>query len=141
MHCRVKLLRDGARLPTKAHATDSGFDLYSPTAFVVDAGEAVLIDTGIAIELPPGFGAVVRSRSSQAKRRIFICGGTGTVDPGYRGAIGVGIANFGTQPYTVEVGDRIAQLVIERVYDFEMVEVLTLDPTDRGTSGFGSSGK
>jgi len=141
VRCKFVRLREEARAPTKAYPSDAGFDLYSPDSFTLLPGESRLVKTGIAIELPSGFGAVVRSRSSQAKRGVVICGGTGTVDPGYRGDIGVGLHNLGTQTYMVERGHRIAQLVIERVYDVELVECDELSPSDRQTSGFGSSGR
>lgn len=141
MICKFVRLHPAAKVPTKAHDTDMGFDLYAIESFLLDPGGDILVKTGIAIELPPGYGAVVRSRSSQAKRRIIVCGGNGTVDPGYRGDIGVGLMNLGNGGYDVKVGDRIAQLVIEQVHDVVMVEVDALTDSERGANGFGSSGR
>jgi dUTP pyrophosphatase len=138
--CKFKRLHESARMPTKAHPSDAGFDLHALAVQRIGPGETVLIPTGIAIELPPGWCASVRPRSSL--NRIGVIGGMGLIDPGYRGSIGVTLTNLHEfQYFTVKEGDRVAQLVIEQLPVVEMVEVDELSASDRNTNGFGSSGR
>lgn len=100
-----------------------------------------MVPTAIAIALPDGYEAQVRSRSGLAYRHgIFCLNSPGTIDSDYRGEIGVLLANFGTTPFTIERGMRIAQLVITRYEKVIWEEVTALPPTARGTGGFGSTG-
>lgn len=158
MKLRIKKLDPSAILPTRAHPTDSGLDLCAclPDGSVrLDPGDSQMFFTGIAIELkepfildapflggplPLGFEAQVRPRSGLARKGIIACGGIGTVDNGYRGDIGVNLYNTSQDAFIVRHGTRIAQLVIAPVVYPDIEEVTELSETERGTSGFGSTG-
>lgn len=130
-------------LPKYAHDGDSGLDLYASLDFeiVIKPGERVLIPTDIYVALPKGFEFQVRSRSGLAlKHGIFVLNSPGTIDSGYRNSIGVILYNSGKEDYIVRNGDRIAQLVLQEVPKVVWEEVDTLDNTERGTKGYGSSG-
>src|SRR5690625_3932984 len=162
-----KRLSDDATIPTKAHATDSGFDLYASEDVIIEPGETAVVKTGIAVELPPGYEAQVRPRSgvtAKTKLRVQI----GTIDQDYRGEIGVIVDNTLDYPgitidyaltvdggaeriqeeyevtgnsYLIRKGDRIAQLVIQPLPAVEAYEIEgELDDTERGAGGFGSTG-
>lgn len=137
--CRVKLLRFRAKAPTRAYPGDTCFDLYAVEPLVIQRSDTVVVPLGIAIELPAGYGAQVRPRSSQSKRGVLVS--LGTVDGPFRGELGATITNLSREPYEIEAGMRVAQLAIEQVPDFQMVEVLELSETVRGDAGWGSSGK
>ena len=131
-----------ATTPTKAHEDDTCFDLYSTDFYYIEPLDRVLIGTGIAIKLPKGFEAQIRSRSGNAlKRGLSVLNSPGSIDNGYRNSIGVILINLGKDAVTIGPGDRIAQMKISKVWDFEFEEVETLDETERGQNGFGSSGK
>ena len=164
----LKRLSEDAVIPTKVHATDSGFDLVASEDVIIEPGETAVVPTGIAVQLPEGYEATVRPRSgvtSKTKLRVAL----GTVDNQYRGEIGVIVDNInvmdwenpdadwrqltleGSRAYTpdqfkphgtylIRKGDRIAQLVITRLPDVEAVEVFDVGETARGARGFGSSG-
>lgn len=138
MICKIKLLREGAKPPAKAHPTSTGFDVYAVDDGEVWPGETAKVPSGFACELDPGYGLHVRPRSSQWIRRIDV---QGTIDNEWRGEVCLLIANHDSGPYTWEAGDRIAQIVVERVYDCEMVVVDELAETARGGNGFGSTGR
>ncbi len=100
-----------------------------------------MIPTGVAIALPPGFEAQIRPRSGLAfKHGISIINAPGTIDADYRGEIRIGLINLGPEAYTVHRGDRIAQMIIQKVYQAELEVVDTLDETDRNEGGFGHTG-
>lgn len=128
------------QIPTKAHDTDAGFDLYSAGEGLVEPGRVVAFDTDIRMHLGAGWEAQVRSRSGLAKYGIVVANSPGTIDANYTGPVKVLLANIGSKPMAFAQGDRIAQLVIQRVEDIEFDRVLLLDETDRGSNGFGSSG-
>jgi dUTP pyrophosphatase len=116
-------------------------DLHAVEEMVLDPGTPRLVPTGLTIEVPPGYEAQVRPRSGLAlKHAISIPNAPGTIDPGYRGELRVIMINLGREPYTVHVGDRIAQMIVAR---YEAVEWLEggLAESGRGTGGFGSSGR
>lgn len=141
----VRRLPHGADLALPAYATDhaAGMDLLAAVAEPVTLapGQRRLIPTGIAIALPAGFEAQVRPRSGLAlKNGITLLNSPGTIDADYRGEVGVILANLGDQPFTVERGMRIAQMVIARYERAAWQEVDNLDETARGTGGFGSTG-
>lgn len=141
---KVKRLNPEAKLPTRAHATDSGLDLYALETVTLWSHAQTLVHTGIAIELKPGFEAQVRSKSGLAlKNGLFVLNSPGTVDHNYSGEIGVIIYNGGPTNYKVEKGQKIAQLVIQKVELPEVVEVEEVykDGTERGDGGFGSTGR
>ena len=142
MDIQVKLLRPDARLPYRAHPGDAGSDLYSVEEVVIPSGERREVGTGIAIAIPPGYGGFVQPRSGLAfKHGIMLTNSPGLIDAGYRGELRVSVYNSGAAAFTVGVGERIAQLVIQRVEEPEFRMVEDLDDTSRGQGGFGSSGR
>lgn len=140
MHVNVLKLTTDATLPTKATAGSSGYDLYSSEDMVIRGGSTALIKTDLALELPEGYEAQIRSRSGLASRGITVANSPGTIDADYRGAVGVLIYNSTQVRYLVSKGDRIAQMVIQNVPTINLVETIYLTDTDRGADGFGSSG-
>lgn len=139
---KVKKLRKDAILPKYASSGDSGADLFTPEAVVIGAGERKLVKTGIAIALPEGYEAQVRSKSGLAlKAGLMVLNSPGTVDEKYRGEVGVIIFNTDENDYEFNAGDKIAQLVISPISQSHFIEVDELDETDRGQGGFGSTGK
>lgn len=136
----VKKLTETAQLPTKAHEDDAGFDLYSDADVVVYPETRRLISTGIAVAIPRGYYGRVAPRSGLAlKNGIDVL--AGVVDAGYRNEVGVILINFDDKPFEIKKGDRIAQLIIEKVDPFKIEEVKEFfTNTHRGMGGFGSSG-
>jgi dUTP pyrophosphatase len=138
---KVRLLDEKARLPEYAHKSDAGLDLFSTVTTVISPGESSLIPTGISIQLPPQTEAQIRPRSGLAlKHQITVLNSPGTIDADYRGEIGVILINHGKLPFTVEVGMKIAQMVIKPIIYIEIEEVDNLNQTSRGSGGFGSTG-
>jgi dUTP pyrophosphatase len=130
-------------LPQPATAWSAGVDLRAAVdePVVLAAGERVLVPSGIAIALPTGFEAQVRPRSGLAIRHGITClNSPGTIDSDYRGEIKVILANTGAEAVTIQRGDRIAQMVVQRVPLVRFVEVEELPDTDRGAGGFGHTG-
>jgi dUTP pyrophosphatase len=143
MRIRIKRLSPDAELPHYAHGPleDAGLDLRSIEAVTLPPNEARLVPTGLSIELPPGYEAQIRPRSGLAfKHSITVPNAPATIDPGYRGEIKVILLNLGKQDYTIEKGDRIAQMVIARYEAIEWEEG-DLGDSARGAGGFGSSGR
>lgn len=143
MKVRIQRTREDARLPAYAHGPqeDAGMDLYAVEAARLEPGVPAMVATGIAIELPPGYEAQIRPRSGlAAKHAITLPNSPATIDPGYRGEICVILLNLGREAYQVQKYDRIAQMVIARYEAVEWVEE-TLNDSDRGAGGFGSSGR
>jgi dUTP pyrophosphatase len=141
MTVSFKRLVPEAVLPAYAHPGDAGMDLCSVESLVIPAGGRSLVRTGLKMALPAGYEAQVRPRSGLAlKRGVTVLNTPGTIDEGYRGEVGVILANFGNEDFSVEIGDRIAQMVIAPVVRAEIVEADELDATDRGEGGFGSTG-
>ena len=130
-------------MPKYAKAGDAGIDLYSRIDFTLAPGERSLIPTGVAIALPPGFVALVHPRSGLAlKHGISMVNAPGTIDAGYRGEIQVILINHDrTESTSFKRGDRIAQMVIQKVEAAQLLEVSELPGSGRGATGFGSSGK
>lgn len=138
---KVKLLNEEARLPEYAYEGDTGLDLFSTSQAVIKPGKSALIPTGISIQLPPKTEGQIRPRSGLAlKHQVTVLNGPGTVDEGYRGEIGVILINHGTLPFKIEVGMKIAQMVIQPVLSVKVEKVEKLNETDRGVGGFGSTG-
>ena len=137
----VKIQVVGVDIPTYAREGDAGADLKSAEHVVIGSREHKLVKTGVSIALPDGYVGLVHPRSGLAlKHGITVLNTPGTIDSGYRGEIGVILYNTGFEPFEVNVGDRIAQLVIQKfeTAEFELVDVL--NETERGEGGFGSSG-
>ena len=154
MRLLVKRLVDTAVLPHYAHPNDAGLDLYASAESVIPPGEAATIATGLAIELPPGTEAQVRPRSGLARKHaVTVLNTPGTIDEGYRGEVGVVLVdagyrgevkviliNHGREPFRVDRGMRVAQLVVKQRLPIEVVEVDELTDSARGDGGFGSTG-
>ncbi len=127
--------------PRKAHEDDAAFDLRSRVDAVVPSGKITLVPTGVFMELPVGYEAQVRPRSGLAlKHGITVLNTPGTIDAGYRGEVGVILINAGENDFTVARGDRIAQMVVQKLADVELVAAERLSDTSRGAGGFGSTG-
>ena len=141
---RVKILKEGAKLPTYGSAQAAGADLYAclEKAVTIAPGETVFVPTGIALEVPLGCAGLIYARSGMAcKRGLAPANKVGVVDSDYRGEIIVALHNHGNVPQTVEHGERVAQFVITPVLTPAYQEVEELSDTGRGTGGFGSTGK
>ena len=141
---RVKMLKDGAKLPTYGSAQAAGADLYAciPEAVTIGPGETAFVPTGIALEVPVGCAGLIYARSGMAcKRGLAPANKVGVVDSDYRGEIIVALHNHGNVPQTVENGERVAQFVITPVLTpvYEVAEDLSDTARDQG--GFGSTGK
>lgn len=137
----IKIMLDkGAFPPTRAHHADAGLDLYTPVGVYVNPYGEAIVDTGVHIEIPFGFFGDIRSKSGLLfKENLFT---DGTIDSGYTGPIKVKIINFGDEPYVFNKGDKIAQMVIQRCELPELVVVEKIaTTTERGSNGFGSTGK
>ena len=141
---RVKILRDGARLPTYGSAQAAGADLYAclDAAVTIAPGKTAFIPTGIALEVPVGCAGLIYARSGMAcKRGLAPANKVGVVDSDYRGEIHVALHNHGSISQTVENGDRVAQFVITPVLTPTYEAVEELSDTVRNQDGFGSTGK
>jgi dUTP pyrophosphatase len=140
---RFKLLSADARLPSRAHEGDAGLDLHAAEAATIRPGERGAVGTGIAVEIPPGHTGLVLPRSGLAARHgIGLVNAPGLIDSGYRGEITVLLLNTdGDEAFDIEVGDRIAQLLITPFVAAEPIETVELAASHRGEGGFGSSGR
>ena len=136
---KVKLLSSNATFPTKGSELAAGFDLASAEDIVIRAGSREMVKTDVAIACPPGTYARVAPRSGLAKKN-GIDVGAGVIDADYRSPIGVILFNFGELDFVIKKGDRIAQMILEKVCMAPAVEVMDLDDTERGAAGFGSTG-
>ena len=142
----VSILRDerAQKLPLPSYATpaSAGVDLCAVEKCVLQPGERALIPTGISVSLPVGYEAQVRPRSGLAlKYGITLPNSPGTIDADYRGEIKVILLNLGDTSFVVEIGDRIAQMIVAPVCQVEWAEVDSLDETRRSSGGFGSTGR
>jgi len=146
----IKLLRirpdDDADIPLPRYMTphSAGMDIYAAVKkdIVLEKGEIALIPTGFAMAIPEGFEAQIRPRSGLAvKHGIGLINSPGTIDSDYRGEVMIPAINLGTKKYTLKRGDRIAQMIIKRVYHARIEVVEQLDKTVRNTGGFGHTGK
>ena len=143
MDVLIKRLDESVPLPSYAKAGDAGADLATRIDFTIQPGERMLVPTGISIALPNGYVALVHPRSGLAiKHGISMVNTPGTVDAGYRGELQVILINHDlTQPVSFKKGERIAQLVIQKVERAQFVEVENLPGSERSADGFGSTGK
>ena len=141
MTVKFRKIDPAAILPSYAHPGDAGMDVRSVEDLVVESGGRKLVRTGLVMMLPPGYEAQVRPRSGLAlKNGVTVLNTPGTIDEGYRGEVGVILANLGTEPFRVEKGAKIAQIVIAPCTRAEIVETAEVDETARGAGGFGSTG-
>lgn len=145
MEIKIKKLRENARVPVRATGGAAGMDLYACTDAPVTLAPGMLavIPTGIAVELPDSScAAFLYARSGLGvKHGICLANGVGVVDSDYRGEVCVGLCNVSDTPYTIEPGERVAQMVIAPVFTPEVTEVDELGGTARGAGGFGSTGR
>jgi dUTP pyrophosphatase len=133
---------DERELPSYATAGSAGLDLRSSEALVLKPGARALVGTGIAIALPQDFEAQVRPRSGLAvKHGVTVLNAPGTIDADYRGEIKVPLINHGAEDFIIARGDRIAQMVVAPIVQVTLKPVASLDETERGAGGFGSSGR
>jgi dUTP pyrophosphatase len=139
---QVRRIDPDLPLPSYAHAGDAGADLLSRVDVTLAPGQRVLVPTGLAIALPEGYAGFTHPRSGLAARHgITIVNAPGTIDAGYRGEILVNLVNLDPEePFEVRRGDRIAQLVVQRVAETDFVEVDSLPDSSRGETGHGASG-
>lgn len=146
MRICIKRLRDGSTNPLPGYMTphSAGMDLYAELLedLVLKPGMRALVPTGIAIALPDGYEAQIRPRSGLALRHgIGLVNAPGTIDPDYRGEIGVIVINHGSEPFVIRNGERIAQMVIAPFVRLPLKEVTDLEETERGDGGFGHTGR
>lgn len=139
MKVRFKKLVPEAVIPTKAHPTDAGFDLTCIRA--VYSRDWISYSTGIAVEIPEGYVGLIFPRSSIYKKDLLLSNSVGVIDSGYRGEVMFKFRYVGTEGKTYEVGDRIGQLIILPYPEIEFEETNELSDSDRGTGGYGSTGK
>jgi len=137
---RFAKLSEHAKAPTRGSSVAAGYDLYAAEEMVIEPGKRACVKTDIQIEVPDGtYGRVAPRSGLAAKHGIDV--GAGVVDKDYRGNVMVLLFNFGDAAFNVARGDRIAQLVLEKICMAELEELPTLDDTERGDGGFGSTGK
>jgi dUTP pyrophosphatase len=141
MKILVQRLDPEIPLPRHAHPGDGGVDLHAAAAARIEPGERVLVPAGIGVAIPAGYAGLVTPRSGLAwNHGVTVVNGPGLVDSGYRGELKVTLINSGAEPYQVEYGERIAQLVVVPVVTQQLVEVEVLPASTRGESGYGSTG-
>ena len=131
------MLDEGAKMPTRAHPYDAGLDLYAMHDGLVDYSKT--FDTGVHVQIPEGYVGFIKSKSGLMCKRSIVT--DGTIDAHYTGSIKVCLFNHGSRSYEVKAGDKIAQLVILKCELPELELVDSLDETDRGDNGFGSTGR
>lgn len=133
------MLDEGAYMPTRAHRMDAGLDLYSPFDVMIMPRANAVIDTGVHVELPPGSVGFLKSKSGLNVQHGIL--GEGVIDAGYTGSIRVKLYNHSGDTYKIRRGDKITQLVILPVILPDLEQVDSLEDTDRGANGFGSTGR
>ena len=133
------MLDKGAKMPSKAHDIDAGFDLFTPERIVVRAKDSAVINTGVHIEIPRGYVGFLKSKSGLNVH----CGitGEGVIDAGYTGSIVAKLYNNGYEPVVFEEGQKIIQIVFLPIPEVELELTDSFESTERGDNGFGSSGK
>ena len=138
--CKMKITLDkGAKMPTRAHSTDAGLDLYAMDTQIVPAKESAVFDTGVHVELPEGTAGFLKSKSGLNTKHGITS--EGVIDVGYTGSIVAKLYNHSGTDYKVNAGDKITQLVIVPILTPELELVEALEKTQRGNNGFGSTGK
>ena len=137
---KIKRLEEDAKLPDQPYEGDAGFDLYANETVTFEPGDKATIKTGIAIAVPMGYVGLIWDKSGVGiKKGHKVLGGV--VDAGYRGEIMIGMINLSRESHTFEKGDKVAQMLIQKVEQPKIIEVEELDETERGEKAFGSSGK
>lgn len=139
MNLEIKKITKGAKIPVRAHNSDSGLDLYSSISVEILAGTRMKVATGIAMKIPEGYAGLIWDKSGLSfEWGLKVIGGV--IDSGYRGEIIVSILNTSSDTYVVKKGQKIAQILIQKVEIPKLIEVLELSDTERGSKGFGSTG-
>lgn len=133
------VLDEGAKMPTRAHDTDAGLDLYARDSCIVEAKDSATFDTGVHVEIPVGFAGFLKSKSGLNVKYGIVS--EGVIDAGYTGSVVVKLYNHSGYDYRVNAGDKISQLVILPVALVDLQQVDSLDDTERGNGGFGSTGR
>lgn len=136
----VRITSSVPRQFEKAHSTDAGFDIRAASGPVIHPGKKALVSTDLCMAIPDGYVGIIKSRSGLSVK-ADLEHGAGVIDSGYRGEVKVVLRNFGSEPYYVQPGERIAQMLILKLPEVEVCKVDTLDSTERGTGGFGHTGK
>jgi len=139
MKIKIKKLKENAKLPNYAHPGDVGMDLYSMETVIIKPMEHHRFFHGFALEFPEGNAGIIMDKSSISKAGLIHMGGV--FDAGYRGEYNTHLVNLGSEPYTVEEGDKVSQLVIVPVTIAEIEETDTLSDSARGMGAFGSTGR
>jgi len=138
---KLEKIKDNAIVPTRSNELDAGLDLYSTEDYILEPETVQLISTGWRMSVPKGYEIQIRPRSGLSfKHKIMVLNSPGTVDAGYRGEVKVMLYNEGKKPYEVKKGDRIAQMVVNKIELWEPQVVASLEKTDRNDGGFGSTG-
>lgn len=136
---KIKILNPDAKIPSYAHPGDIGLDLYSLEDKILKPGERYIFFLGFALEFPEGFGAIVHDKGSISKAGLHVMGGV--YDAGYRGEYNVHLVNLGHESYTIEKGDKIAQLIVHPVVFAGFEKVDKLSSSSRGEGRWGSTGR
>ncbi len=139
MKLKVKKINPDAKLPLYGHKGDAGMDLFSSLEYILQKGEVYAVPTGIKVEIPEGYVGLIWDKSGVSLKGVHRL--AGVVDAGYRGEIKVVMVNLSPEPFVIENGMKIAQLLIQPIADVEVVEVEDLEDSSRGEGGFGSTGK
>ena len=140
MDIKIKKLNTDATIPAYACVGDAGMDLFAVEDTMIRPGETVAVPTGIAMEIPDGYVGLIWDKSGLAiiyELKVF----GGVIDAGYRGEIKIGIRNFNTRDHVIKQGDKIAQMLIQKIECARIIESDELSDTKRGSGGFGSTGK
>ena len=142
MKLQMRLVDPGLPSPLYAHQSDAGLDLVAAVSSTLKPGERALIPTGVAVAIPPGYAGLVLPRSGRALREgLGLANSPGLIDAGYRGELKVVLINLdGEEPIYINRGDKIAQLVVQRIENVELELVDKLPSSERGARGFGSNG-
>ena len=133
------VLDEGAKLPIKAHALDAGFDMFSRQNMVIKAKSFASFDTGVHIDIRPGYVGFLKSKSGLNVKHSIVS--EGVIDAGYIGSIVIKLYNHGTEDYVVNKGDKISQIVFLPIPDIVLDTAESLSDSERGDKGFGSTGK
>ncbi len=139
MKLKVKRIHEDAKLPLYQHKGDAGLDIFSSIDCVLEKREVKPISSGIKVAIPEGYVGLIWDKSGISLKGVHRL--AGVVDSGYRGEVKVVMVNLGDEPFVIEKGMKIAQLLIQPINEVEVVEVEELEETSRGEEGFGSTGK
>lgn len=139
MELKIKRIHKDAKLPHYGHKGDAGLDIFSTIDCVLRKREVKAIPTGIKVAIPEGYVGLIWDKSGVSLEGVHRL--AGVVDSGYRGEVKIVMANLSDEPFSIEKGMKIAQLLIQPVVEVEVIEVEDLEATPRGENGFGSTGK